>query len=91
MKNIYFFQWISDLGGADTRLKDLIQCLKQTNNYNCAQQISKLCYKWSSNRIPPFPVRIGSQADVQITTIYKHPIEFVMPALRKALGLVTDS
>ena len=65
--------------------------LKQTNNYNCAQQISKLCYKWSSNRIPPFPVRIGSQADVQITTIYKHPIEFVMPALRKALGLVTDS
>jgi hypothetical protein len=65
--------------------------LKQTNNYNCAQQISKLCYKWSSNRIPPFPVRIGSQADVQITTIYRHPIEFVMPALRKALGLVTDS
>jgi glycosyltransferase involved in cell wall biosynthesis len=33
-KNIYFFQWISDLGGADTRLKELIQLLSETNNYN---------------------------------------------------------
>lgn len=33
-KNIYFFQWISDLGGADTRLKELIQLLSKTNKYN---------------------------------------------------------
>jgi hypothetical protein len=33
-KNIYFFQWISDLGGADTRLKELIQLFSETNNYN---------------------------------------------------------
>jgi glycosyltransferase involved in cell wall biosynthesis len=33
-KNIYFFQWISDLGGADTRLKELIQLFAETNNYN---------------------------------------------------------
>lgn len=33
-KNIYFFQWISDLGGADTRLKELIQLLSSTNKYN---------------------------------------------------------
>lgn len=33
-KNIYFFQWISDLGGADTRLKDLIQLFAETNKYN---------------------------------------------------------
>jgi len=34
--NIYIFQWISDLGGADTRLKDLIKLLsKNKNNYIC--------------------------------------------------------
>jgi glycosyltransferase involved in cell wall biosynthesis len=33
-KNIYFFQWISDLGGADTRLKELIQLFSETGNYN---------------------------------------------------------
>jgi glycosyltransferase involved in cell wall biosynthesis len=33
-KNIYFFQWVSDLGGADTRLKELIQLLSETNRYN---------------------------------------------------------
>lgn len=34
MKNLYFFHWPSDLGGADTRLKDLIQGLSQLNKYN---------------------------------------------------------
>lgn len=33
-KNIYFFQWISDLGGADTRLKELVQLLSETGKYN---------------------------------------------------------
>lgn len=33
MTNIYFFQWISDLGGADTRLKELIQLLSKTGKY----------------------------------------------------------
>jgi glycosyltransferase involved in cell wall biosynthesis len=33
-KNIYFFQWISDLGGADTRLKELIQLFAETGKYN---------------------------------------------------------
>jgi glycosyltransferase involved in cell wall biosynthesis len=33
-KNIYFFQWISDLGGADTRLKELIQLFSETGRYN---------------------------------------------------------
>jgi glycosyltransferase involved in cell wall biosynthesis len=33
-KNIYFFQWISNLGGADTRLKELIQLLSETNKFN---------------------------------------------------------
>lgn len=33
-KNIYFFQWISDLGGADTRLKELIQLFSETGDYN---------------------------------------------------------
>ena len=34
MENIYFFQWVSDLGGADTRLKELIQLFAETNKYN---------------------------------------------------------
>jgi glycosyltransferase involved in cell wall biosynthesis len=32
--NIYFFQWISDLGGADTRLKELVQLLSSMGQYN---------------------------------------------------------
>jgi glycosyltransferase involved in cell wall biosynthesis len=31
--NIYFFQWISDLGGADTRLKELIQLFSESKKY----------------------------------------------------------
>lgn len=34
MKNLYFFHWPSDLGGADTRLKDLIQGLNTLKTYN---------------------------------------------------------
>jgi hypothetical protein len=33
-KNIYFFQWVSDLGGADTRLKELIQLFSESDKYN---------------------------------------------------------
>lgn len=33
MKNIYFFHWPSNLGGADTRLKDLIQCFNVNKKY----------------------------------------------------------
>jgi glycosyltransferase involved in cell wall biosynthesis len=34
MQNIYFFHWPSDLGGADTRLKELIQCFNLSKKYN---------------------------------------------------------
>jgi glycosyltransferase involved in cell wall biosynthesis len=34
MKNIYFFHWPSNLGGADTRLKELIQCFNTSQKYN---------------------------------------------------------
>lgn len=33
--NLYVFQWISDLGGADTRLKELIILLKNDFNITC--------------------------------------------------------
>ena len=33
MENIYFFQWISDLGGADTRLKELILLFSKSKKY----------------------------------------------------------
>ncbi len=33
--NIYVFQWISDLGGADTRLKELLVLLKDDFNLTC--------------------------------------------------------
>lgn len=31
--NLYFFQWISELGGADTRAKDLIKLFAETKKY----------------------------------------------------------
>jgi glycosyltransferase involved in cell wall biosynthesis len=34
MINLFFFQWPSDLGGADTRLKDLIQGFNNSKKYN---------------------------------------------------------
>ena len=35
MTNLYVFQWISDLGGADTRLKELLILLKNNFNITC--------------------------------------------------------
>jgi hypothetical protein len=65
--------------------------LQQAEPAYCQQMLSLRCYKWSSNRRPPFPVRLGTLADVQITVQYRRPIEFVMPALRQALGLVVEN
>jgi len=65
--------------------------LQQAEPAYCKQMLSLRCYQWSSNRRPPFPVRLGTLADVQITVQYRRPIEFVMPALRQALGLVVEN
>lgn len=53
----------------------------------CEQIMSKRCYRWSSGRIPPHPVRIGTLVDVQVTTGSQRPVDFVMPALKSVLGL----
>ena len=65
--------------------------LQQAEPAYCQQMLSLRCYLWSSNRRPPFPVRLGTLADVQITVQYRRPIEFVMPVLRQALGLVVEN
>ena len=65
--------------------------LQQAEPAYCQQMLSLRCYRWSSKRRPPFPVRLGTLADVQINVQYKRPIEFVMPALRQALGLVVEN
>ena len=65
--------------------------LDQAEPAFCRQALSRRCYRWSSGRLPPHPVRLATLADVQITTTYRRPVEFVMPALRKALGLVVDN
>jgi hypothetical protein len=57
----------------------------------CKQRQSFRCYRWSGKRTPPFPVRIGTLADVQFNVRYRTPIEFVMPAVRKAIGLVVEN
>jgi hypothetical protein len=64
--------------------------LERAEPAHCRQALSRRCYRWSSGRLPPHPVRLASLADVQITTAYQHPVEFVMPALRRALGLVVE-
>ncbi|MEB3234637.1 MAG: hypothetical protein VKM98_04335 [Cyanobacteriota bacterium] len=65
--------------------------LEQAEPKFCRQALSRRCYRWSSGRLPPHPVRLATLADVQITTTYRRPIDFVMPALRRALGLVVDN
>mgnify|MGYP006266300283 CR=1 FL=1 len=57
----------------------------------CHQTQSRRCYRWSSGRRPPHPVRLATLADALITTGRQRPITVVMPALRRALGLVTDN
>jgi hypothetical protein len=65
--------------------------LEQAEPAYCQQMLSLRCYRWSTRRRPPFPVRLGTLADVQINVQYRRPIEFVMPALRQALGLVVEN
>jgi hypothetical protein len=65
--------------------------LDQAGKFECSQVLSSNCYTFSSRRSPPHAVRLGTSADVQITTKYSRPIEFVMPAVRKALGLVVEN
>ena len=65
--------------------------LEQAGPEQCQRSSSYDCYRWSSGRQPPHPVRLATLADVQITTAYRRPIEFVMPAIRGALGMVVDS
>jgi len=65
--------------------------LQQQEPTYCQQTLSLRCYRWSTKRRPPFPVRLGTLADVQITVQYRRPVEFVMPALRQALGLVVEN
>lgn len=78
---------LQSLGGAYlVRVK-----LEQENPAYCRQMLSRRCYRWSSRRRPPFPVRLGTLADVQINVQDRRPVEFVMPALRQALGLVVEN
>ena len=65
--------------------------LEQTGSEQCQRSSSYDCYSWSSGRRPPHPVRLATLADVQITTNYRRPLEFVMPAIKNALGLVVDN
>ena len=44
-------------------------------------------YRWSGPVAPPLPVKVGDRLDVLITTGTIHPIEMVLPFLRRALGI----
>lgn len=65
--------------------------LEQAEPQYCKQALSRRCYRWSSGRLPPHPVRLATLADVQITADYRRPIEFILPAINRALGLVVDN
>jgi len=48
--NLYVFQWISDLGGADTRLKELLILLKDDFNITCIpNDVSRLKEKHNTD------------------------------------------
>ena len=65
--------------------------LQRAEPHFCQQTQSQRCYRWSSGRRPPHPVRLATLADALITTGTQRPIAMVMPALRRALGLVVDN
>jgi len=65
--------------------------LQQAEPNSCKNIFSQRCYRWSSGRIPPYPVRLGALADVQIISYSRHPVEFVMPFIRRTMGLVVDN
>ncbi len=44
-------------------------------------------YRWSGPVAPPLPVKVGDRLDVLITTGAIHPIEMVLPFLRRSLGI----
>lgn len=44
-------------------------------------------YRWSGPVAPPLPVKVGDRLDVLITTGSIHPIEMVLPFLRRSLGI----
>lgn len=43
-------------------------------------------YLWTSRGGPPFPVKVGDQFDLQITTRSVRPIDLVLPFLRRLVG-----
>jgi hypothetical protein len=61
--------------------------LQQAAPGRCRQAMSRRCYRWSTGRQAPQPVKLGSLADVQITTGQQRPISVVLPALSRSLGL----
>lgn len=65
--------------------------LEQAEPRFCHQALSRRCYRWSSGRLPPHPVRLATLADAQITTLYRRPVEFVLPALRRGFGVVVEN
>jgi glycosyltransferase involved in cell wall biosynthesis len=63
--NIYFFQWISELGGADTRLKDLIKLLcKDHNLYSIPNDNSRLSENDNLNFFKKYNVKYLSWSDL---------------------------
>ena len=64
--------------------------LQQAEPRWCWQAMSRRCYRWSTGQLPPLPVKLGSLADVQITTGQQRPIALVLPALSQSLGLDTE-
>lgn len=65
--------------------------LEQNLKRDCIGTESYNCYIWSSNQKPPYPVRMGTVADVQITTLSRAPISFVMPFFRRLAGFSVDN
>jgi len=44
-------------------------------------------YAWSSRRGPPTPISAGSVCTVEVSTRKQHPIELVLPYIKKKMGL----
>lgn len=74
------------VGGLSDQIQSSLQSPTQAT-LELAKTPGSTAYRWSGPVAPPLPVKVGDRLDVLITTGTIHPIEMVLPFLRRALGI----
>lgn len=92
-------RWVASYPASDQGIKELLQNDKLVGALSGSGPPIKIVadlipdkstpsgYRWSSRQGPNFELKSGTLAKVSITTETRHPIELVIPALRKFMGV----